>query len=47
MDIETLYTMYKDGTPYEDIVRKGNTVPEGKKPVSGMEAAMNMRKKFK
>ena len=47
MDIETLYAMYKDGTPYEDIVRKGNTVPEGKKPVSGMEAAMNMRKKFK
>ena len=47
MDIETLYAMYKDGSAYEDIVIKGNTVPEGRKPISGMEAAMNMRKKFK
>ena len=47
MDRVSLYVMYKDGTPYEDSVRKGKTVPEGKKPVSWMEAAMNMRKKFK
>ena len=47
MDIERLFEMYKSGAPYEEIVKKGNTVPDGKRPVSGMEAAMNMRKKFK
>ena len=47
MDIERLYEMYKSGVPYEEIVKKGNTVPDGKEPVSGMEAAMNMRKKYK
>ena len=29
------------------LIKKGNTVPEGKSPVYGMEAVMNMRKKFK
>ena len=47
MDIDVLYEMYKSGTPFEELIVKGNTVPEGKKPVSGMEAVMNMRKKFK
>ena len=47
MDIEVLYKMYKDGVPYEELVQKGNTVPKGKKPISGIEAAMNMRKKYK
>ena len=47
MDIEVLYQMFKDGVSYEELVKKGNTVPEGKKPISGIEAAMNMRKKFK
>ena len=47
MDIERLYEMYKSGLPYEEIVKKGNTVPDGNAPVSGMEAAMNMRKKYK
>jgi hypothetical protein len=47
MDIEVLYEMFKDGASYEELVKKGNTVPEGKKPISGIEAAMNMRKKFK
>ena len=44
---ERLYEMHKSGVPYEEIVKKGNTVPDGKEPVSGMEAAMNMRKKYK
>jgi len=47
MDIDVLYEMYKSGTPFEDLVKKGNTVPEGKKPVFGFEAVMNMEKKFK
>ena len=47
MDIDVLYEMYKSGTPFEELIVKGNTVPKGKKPVFGMEAVMNMRKKFK
>ena len=47
MDIEVLHQMFKEGVPYEELVKKGNTVPEGKKPIYGIEAAMNMRKKFK
>ncbi len=47
MDIDVLHEMYKSGTPFEDLVKKGNTVPEGKKPVFGFEAVMNMEKKFK
>ena len=29
---------------YEEMIVKGNTVPEGKKPISGFEAVMNMKK---
>ena len=47
MDIEVLYEMFKNGATFEELIVKGNTVPEGKKPVFGMEAVMNMRKKFK
>jgi catechol 2,3-dioxygenase-like lactoylglutathione lyase family enzyme len=47
MDIDVLYDMYKNGTPFEELILKGNTVPKGKKPVFGFEAVMNMRKKFK
>tara|TARA_B100000575_G_C23058624_1_gene609463 strand:- start:281 stop:967 length:687 start_codon:yes stop_codon:yes gene_type:complete len=47
MDIETLHEMYKSGTPFEKLIEKGNTVPEGKKPISGIEAVKNMKKKFK
>ena len=39
--------MFKSGAPFEDLIKKGNTVPEGKKPVSGIEAVKNMKKKFK
>ena len=47
MDIEVLYEMFKNGATFEELIVKGNTVPEGKKPVFGIEAVMNMRKKFK
>ena len=47
MDIDVLYDMFKKGVSFEELIQKGNTVPEGKKPVAGMEAVMNMRKKFK
>ena len=47
MDIDILYDMYKSGIPFEELILKGNTVPEGKKPVFGFEAVMNMKKKFK
>ena len=47
MDVETLYEMFKNGASFEELIRKGNTVPKGKKPVFGMEAVRNMRKKFK
>ena len=47
MDIDILYDMYKSGIPFEELIQKGNTVPEGKKPVFGFEAVMNMKKKFK
>ena len=30
-----------------ELTKKGNTVPKGKKPVAGIQAAINMRKKFK
>ena len=47
MDVEILYQLFKDGASFEELIRKGNTVPEGKKPVFGMDAVRNMRKKFK
>lgn len=47
MDIDILYDMYKSGIPFEELILKGNTVPEGKNPVFGFEAVMNMKKKFK
>jgi hypothetical protein len=47
MDIDVLYEMYKKGASFEELIQKGNTVPEGKKPIAGMEAVMNMRKKYK
>ncbi|MDC3086338.1 VOC family protein [Pelagibacteraceae bacterium] len=47
MDIDILYDMFKKGESFENLTKKGNTVPEGKKPVSGIQAAINMRKKFK
>ena len=47
MDIEILHRMYKSGVPLEELVIKGNTVPRGKKPIYGLEAVMNMDKKFK
>ena len=47
MDIDILYQMYKNGESLKNLTKKGNTVPEGKKPVAGIQAAINMRKKFK
>ena len=47
MDIDVLYDLFKNGASFEELIKKGNTVPEGKSPVFGMEAVMNMRKKFK
>ena len=47
MDIEILYKMYQEGADYETLIKKGNTVPEGKSPVSGIEAAVKMTKKYK
>lgn len=47
MDVEILYDMFKSGTPFKDLIKKGNTVPEGKKPVAGLEAVKNMKKKYK
>ena len=47
MDIDILYQMYKNGVSLKNLTKKGNTVPEGKKPVAGIQAAINMRKKFK
>ena len=47
MDIEVLYTMYKAGSEFSELITKGNTVPEGKKPVSGIDAVVNMKKKFR
>lgn len=46
MDIEVLYDMFKSGADFSELIKKGNTVPDGKKPVSGLDAVMNMRKKF-
>ena len=46
MDIEILYQMFKSGTPFDELIKKGNTVPSGKKPVSGLDAVKNMKKKF-
>ena len=46
MDIEILYEMFKSGTPFDELIKKGNTVPSGKKPVSGLDAVKNMKKKF-
>ena len=47
MDVEVLYEMYKAGSDFSELITKGNTVPEGKKPVSGLDAVINMKKKFK
>ena len=47
MDVEILYDMFKSGTPFKDLIKKGNTVPDGKKPVAGLEAVKNMKKKYK
>ncbi len=47
MDVEILYKMFKSGSSFEDLIIKGNTVPEGKKPIAGLEAVKNMKKKFK
>ena len=47
MDVEVLYEMYKAGSDFSELITKGNTVPEGKKPVSGFDAVINMKKKFK
>ena len=47
MDVEVLYEMYKAGNDFSELITKGNTVPEGKKPVSGFDAVVNMKKKFK
>mgnify|MGYP005670774951 FL=1 len=47
MDVEILYEMFKSGSSFEDLIIKGNTVPEGKKPIAGLEAVKNMKKKFK
>ena len=30
MDVEILYQLFKDGASFEELIRKGNTVPEGK-----------------
>ena len=38
---------YKAGSDFSELITKGNTVPDGKKPVSGVEAVVNMKKKFK
>ena len=46
MDIEILYEMFKSGAGFSELIKKGNTVPDCKKPVSGLDAVMNMRKKF-
>ena len=46
MDVEVLFEMFKSGVPFSELIKKGNTVPDGKKPVSGLDAVMNMRKKF-
>ena len=45
--VDILYDMFKKGESFENLTKKGNTVPEGKKPVTGIQAAINMRKKFK
>ena len=47
MDMEVLYKMYKDNVPFEKLIVKGNTVPDGKKAVSGLDAVKNMTKKYK
>ena len=38
---------YKAGSDFSELITKGNTVPEGKKPVSGFDAVVNMKKKYK
>ena len=47
MDIEILYEMYKSGESFKNLIQKGNTVPDGKNPLSGLDAVKNMTKKFK
>jgi len=41
------FKIVKNGESLKNLTKKGNTVPEGKKPVAGIQAAINMRKKFK
>ena len=47
MDVEVLFEMFKSGVPFSELIKKGNTVPDGKKPVAGFEAVKHMTKKFK
>ena len=47
MDIEILYEMYKSGESFNNLIKKGNTVPDGKIPISGLDAVKNMKKKYK
>ena len=47
MDVEILYEMYKSGESFKNLIQKGNTVPDGKKPLSGLDAVKNMKKKYK
>ena len=47
MCIRDRYKMYKSGSEFSELITKGNTVPEGKKPVSGIDAVINMKKKFR
>ena len=42
MDIEILYEMYKSEESFKNLIQKGNTVPDGKKPLSGLDAVKNM-----
>ena len=43
LDIDVLYDMFKKGASFEELIQKGNTVPEVRNH-RGMEAVMNMRK---
>ena len=46
MDIEILYEMFKSGVSFDELIKKGNTVPPCKKPISCLDAVKNMKKKF-
>ena len=47
MDMEVIYKMYKDNVTFEKLIVIGNTVPDGIKAVSGLDAVKNMTKKYK